>query len=107
MEAEGSHAPPRSYVYYEGDPALSAIARFIDIVRYSLRAFNGSLLVNGGCARAMHGAVGQLSFKMLIEFQRHSDAEDWYRSALMTLLLERCDVWPDGNLLVLEGTLDA
>lgn len=106
MQLEAPPVQPKSYVYYEGDPAQSCIARFTDVVRYSLKAFNGRLLVNGGRARAMHGTVGELSFKLLIEFPQRRDAEEWYRSALVTLLLDKWTVWPDGNLLVLEGVVD-
>ena len=103
MEESTATVQPKSYVFYEGDPATSCIARFIDIVRYSLGAFNGRLLVSGGNPRAMHGAVGELPYKLLIEFPAKDAAERWYRSALVTLLLDKWTVWPDGNLLVLEG----
>ena len=74
-----------------------------DIDRYSLGAFNGRLLVSGGNPQVMHGAVGELPYKLLIEFPAKDAAERWYRSALVTLLLDKWTVWPDGNLLVLEG----
>lgn len=107
MSLESRPAQPKSYVFFEGDPAQSCIVRFSDIVRYSLNAFNGRMLVNGGRARAMHGSVGALGFKMLLEFPQQRDAEEWYRSALVTLLLDKCTVWPDGNLLVLEGVVES
>ena len=33
MEESTATVQPKSYVFYEGDPAISCIARFIDIVR--------------------------------------------------------------------------
>jgi len=45
----------RWYVYYEGDPAQSVLARFIDIVRYSLQPYDGRILVGGGAAETLHG----------------------------------------------------
>ncbi len=107
MHLDALRTSPKSYVYYEGDPEYSCLARFIDVLRYSLRAFDGRLLVNGGNAKAMHGEVGKLSFKLLIEFSQQRDAEAWYRSALVTLLLDKWSVRPDGNLLVLEGAVEA
>ncbi len=91
------------YVFYEGDPARSALAGFMDIVRYSIEPYAGRVLVNGGEYHSMFGDVGANGFKLLLEFPARDDAEQWYHSALFGLVLEKASVWPDGRLLMLEG----
>lgn len=93
----------RWYVYYEGDVTHSVLARFIDIVRYSLPAYDGRLLVNGGAAHALHGEPGGGEYTILVEFPDRKAAEQWYESALVTLIREKASVWPDGRLLLMEG----
>ena len=91
------------YVFYEGDPSRSALARFMDIVRYSIEPYDGRVLVNGGEFRSMFGDPGHNGFKLLLEFPAREAAEEWYHSALFGLILEHARVWPDGRLLMLEG----
>ena len=91
------------YVFYEGDRVRSALARFIDILRYSIEPYDGRLLVNGGHTRAMFGELGRNDFTLLVEFPHRQAAEEWYQSALFGLILEKAKVWPDGRLLMLEG----
>ena len=92
------------YVFYEGDPARSAIARFIDIVRYSLAPYDGRFLVNGGETLTKFGEDGRDDFKLLVEFPHRAAAEQWYQSALFGLVLESATVWPDGRMQWMEGT---
>jgi len=93
----------RWYVYYEGDPAQSVFARFIDIVRYSLQPYDGRILVRGAVVDVLHGARGEGGYKILVEFPDRAAAEQWYQSALVGLILEKASVWPDGRLLLMEG----
>lgn len=93
----------RWYVFYEGDPAQSVLARFIDIVRYSLQPYDGRILVNGGTVHALHGERGAGEYKILVEFPDRTAAEQWYQSALVGLILEKASMWPDGRLLLVEG----
>ena len=93
----------KCYVYYEGDPTQSALVRFIDIFRYSFAPYGGKLLVNDPQPEAMHGAVGDLRHKMLVEFPHRNAAERWYHSALFGLLLQQSRIWPDGNLVLMNA----
>jgi len=93
----------RWYVYYEGDPAQSVLARFIDIVRYSLQPYDGRILVGGGAAETLHGERAEGEFRMIVEFPDRTAAEQWYQSALVGLIVEKASVWPDGRLLLIEG----
>lgn len=91
------------YIYYEGDSARSSLARFFDILRYSLQPYEGRILVKGGETRQLFAHQDPLDYKLLVEFPHRQAAEDWYQSGLFGLILEHASVWPDGRLTMLEG----
>ncbi|MEQ8663594.1 MAG: DUF1330 domain-containing protein [Gammaproteobacteria bacterium] len=93
----------RWYIFYESDRALSVLARFVDIVRYSITPYDGRILVNGGQTYTVHGDARGPDYQLLVEFPHRDAAEAWYQSALFGLILEKACVWPDGRFFMMEG----